>query len=169
MEDLQYETRLKGAWCISARVGGKGLAEEERRLGLDNYEPGSKVYCFPPPRPDIESEMKVIGPRRRTGKYAIATVFAKHLIDWKADYVLDKNLIDQISPPWDEDAESHEVAERLCQWRDGSGEWPTLLLREWNRTRVQRTVGAGPWYKRAATALKSFITPADVPVKSKRR
>ncbi|HZL34151.1 MAG TPA: hypothetical protein VFC78_02505 [Tepidisphaeraceae bacterium] len=167
MEDLQYETRLKGVWCISARVSPKPAMDGERRLGIDAYEPGAKVFCFPPARPDPETEVKIIGPRKRTGKYAIATVLAKHLFDWRADYLLDRNLIPELSPPWDEDAESHDVADKLCQWREGIGEWPTQLLREWNRTRVQRTIGAGPWYKRAAAALKAYVTPADVPVKPK--
>ena len=169
MDELEYEQRLKGVWCISARVAAKPALPDERRLGIDTFEPGTKVFCFPPTRPDADPEMKVVGPRKRSGKLATAMVFARHLTDWKADYALDRALIEILSPPWDEDFESHDVADQICHWREGVGDWPTTLLREWNRTRVQKTVGTGPWYKRAATVMKTLFVPANAPVKLPKR
>ncbi|MDB5354051.1 MAG: hypothetical protein JWN24_504 [Phycisphaerales bacterium] len=154
--ELEHDTRIKGAWCFSARVTTKPADADEKRLGIDVFEPGSKVYCFPPARPEPSAEMKVIGFRRRSGKMTTETVFVRHLVDWRSEYVLDKDVREALSPPWDEDAESKDVAELVCEWHEHEGAWPSNQLREWNRSRVQKQVGAGPWYKRIMTAIKSL-------------
>jgi len=121
------------AWCLTATVGAQGTRA---------FQPGTTVYCFPPVRGGAYESVKVAGPHRRTGTIVTAVVAASDLETWKAESIVNTEVLAQISPPWDGSEISRGVAEGIVAWKAG-GAWPAIELRKWNRQRAHRVVGEG--------------------------
>ena len=143
---MNYESdlRAKGVWCLVARVSRRGPAENDRRLGYDQFDPETQVYCIPPNRNDDDAELKVFGYGKRFHRLVTTTLYAKHLHHWNAEFVTDPRLLKVISPPWDDKEDSQVLAFSIAQAREGAP-WPAIELRDWNRTRAQKRHGGPTW------------------------
>lgn len=150
------EEKEQSAWCIVAKVrpeqGGDGAASRGARL----FEPGAKAYCFPPVRGGAYESVKVVGAHRRTGKLTSTVVAARDLDSWKAETVKDPDVLQQISPPWDDSDVSRGVAEGIAAWKAG-GPWPVAELREWNRLHAETVVGEGSLLTRLRNAVTKLF------------
>lgn len=144
------ETEKDAAWCIVADVAANGTAANS---AARSFEPGARVYCFPPNRGGAYESVKVIGPHCRTGKLVAATLPARELEKWKCESISSAEVLQQIAPPWDCSDVSRDVAEGIAAWKSSAGPWPAGPLREWNRRNAEKHVGPGTWLAR----LRSFI------------
>lgn len=153
----EEEEKEQSAWCIVAMVrpepAGDGAASRGARL----FEPGAKVYCFPPVRGGAYESVKLIGIHRRTGKLMSAVLAASDLESWKAESVKDPEALQQISPPWDNSDVSRGVAEGIAAWKAG-GPWPVAELREWNRLHAETVVGEGTLLTRLRNAVTRLFS-----------
>lgn len=143
LEDLLEKDK---AWCIVARVG-------DARPADGAFEPGALVYCMPPVRGGAFETVKVVGRHRKTGKLVSEVVPARDLEKWKVEVVSSREVLEQISPPWDSTGISQRVAEGIVAWIQG-GPWPALELRQWNRQRAEKIVGEGTGVSR----FRSFLS-----------
>lgn len=141
----------RAVWCIVATF----LPEANDGKGSAAFEPGTKVYCFPPNVSGAYESVKVIGPERRGGKLATAHVAARDLASWSAEPVRNREVIRQISPPWDASSVSRGVAKGVSAWKSG-GPWPAAEIREWNRAHAQTQVGPDTLFGR----VRGLITKA---------
>lgn len=126
----------RAVWCILATFLPE--AGDAGRGAL--FEPGSQVYCFPPNISGAYESVKVIGRDKRSGKLASMLVAARDLTSWRAEPVRDREVIREISPPWDASGISRGVAKGVSAWKSG-GLWPAAEIREWNRAHAQTQVG----------------------------
>jgi hypothetical protein len=145
--EWDVDQKIPGCWCIAARLIKTPPAGDERRSAIDLLAGSKVVYCMPPARNDPEAEMQIIGYTSRLHRLVRATLLASHLRLWQAEYITDKRVRAALSPPWDDTEDSRAMASLLCSWHEG-GPWPAYELRDWNRTRAQRTVGRGGFVKR---------------------
>jgi hypothetical protein len=153
--DLEEETP-RGAWCIVAQISGDGQGVDSGTRGARTFEPGAKVYCFPPNRGGAYESVKVIGPHRKTGKLTAAVVPVQELANWKAEPVTEAQVLEQISPPWDSSDVSKGVAQGIAAWKSG-GQWPVAELRQWNRKYAATHVGAGSLVSRLRSAVSRLL------------
>lgn len=154
MELEEEKQSAKTVWCIVATVGRDGSGG-----GARNFEPGTKVYCFPPMRGGAFESVKVVGPDRRSGKLVAAVMKAGDLENWKAESVVNAEVLQQIAPPWDSSDVSRGVAEGIAAWKAG-GHWPILELRRWNRSRAETVVGEGSIFHRLWNLLLRVVGKA---------
>lgn len=152
--ELEDQTE-RPIWCIAASIVANHQADTSGR-GARLFEPGTKVYCFPPVRGGAYESVKVVGPNRRTGKLVSAVVPATDLEKWRAEPVKDAEVLQQIAPPWDASSVSQGVAEGIAAWKAG-GPWPVKELREWNRLHAEKVVGGGSLLTRLRNALARFF------------
>lgn len=150
------EEQSRGAWCLVARIACDGGAAEPASRGARTFEPGARVYCFPPNRGGAFESVKVIGPHRKTGKLTTAVVDARELQNWKAEPVTDSEVLEQVSPPWDSSEVSKGVARGIADWKSG-GQWPVAELREWNRKHASTHVGPGSILSRLRTGISRLL------------
>lgn len=155
MELDEEKGEVKTVWCIVATVITNGQASK----GTRNFEPGTKVYCFPPSRSGSYESVKVVGPDRKSGKIVSAVVSAGDLENWRAEEVINVEVLQQISPPWDSSDVSKGVAEGIAAWKAG-GHWPVLELRRWNRSRAEVVVGEGTLLRRMKNGLLRLLGKA---------
>ena len=148
--------RAKGVWCLVARVASKGPGANEKRLGYDQFQPGTQVYCIPPNRNDDDAEVKVFGYGKRFSRLVTTTLFAKHLKHWNAEYITDPKLLKVLSPPWDAKEDSQMLAFMVAQAREGA-QWPAIELRDWNRTRAQRSTGGPGWLAQLRSSISTML------------
>jgi hypothetical protein len=146
------DQRAPGVWSIVARVSRKGPVGEERRLGYDEFTPGTQVYCLPPSRNDPDAEVKVTGYGGRFHRIVTTTLYVKHLSHWHAEYITDPRLMKALSPPWDAKEDSQVLAFSVAAAIEGAP-WPNIELRDWNRTRAQRTTGGPSWLAQLGHSL----------------
>ena len=126
----------RAVWCIVATF--KPAPTDGTRTAT--FEPGTKLYCFPPNVSGAYESIRVIGRERRGGKLGSALVAAHDLVDWRGEAVRNREVIREISPPWDASEVSRGVAKGVSAWKSG-GEWPAAEIREWNRANAQTQVG----------------------------
>ena len=154
------EEQPRGAWCLVAQVSDETAGADGVARGGRTFEPGARVYCFPPNRGGAYETVKVIGPHRRTGKLTAAVVAARELQDWKAEPVTEAQVLEQISPPWDSSEVSKGVAKGIADWKAG-GQWPVAELREWNRKHAEKHVGEGTLITRLRNAVSKLLGRAQ--------
>jgi len=142
----EADERAPGCWCIAAHLT-KTPPTDERRSAYDTLAGAKVVYCLPPARNDPHAEMQVFGYTSRLHRLVRVTLLASHLKLWQQEYITDKRMREALSPPWDDSEDSRAMASLFCTWHEG-GPWPANELRDWNRTRAQRTVGHGGFIKR---------------------
>lgn len=126
----------RAVWCIVATFLPEAV-DAGRTLA---FEPGTQVYCFPPNIGGAYESVKVIGREKRSGKLSSVLVAARDLTSWRAEPVRDREVIREISPPWDASSISRGVAKGVAAWKSG-GPWPAAEIREWNRAHAQTQVG----------------------------
>lgn len=153
---LELDEEKPTAWCIVAQISADGSGADELARGGRTFEPGAKVYCFPPNRGGAYETVKVIGPHRKSGKLTAAVVPARELNNWKAEPVTDSQVLQQISPPWDSSDVSKGVATGIAAWKTG-GQWPVAELREWNRKHAEKHVGEGTLITRLLNAVNKLL------------
>jgi hypothetical protein len=142
----------KGVWCIIATV----IESHETTPRAGSFDPGTKVYCFPPMRGGAFESVEVIGPHRKNGKLMASVIAATDLTDWKAVNITDPEVLQHISPPWDNSHVSRNVAEGIVAWKSG-GPWPIKELRIWNRSRAEKVVGEGSLLARVRGKFMSLF------------
>jgi hypothetical protein len=155
--EWEGDQRAKGIWCIVARVSRKGPQGQERRLGYDNFTPGTQVYCLPPTRKDDDAEVRTLGYGGRFHRLVDTTMYAKHLNHWTAEYVTDPRLMKELSPPWDGKEDSQVLAFSVAQSFAENAPWPIIELRDWNRTRAQRMTGGPTWFAQLRQAVAELL------------
>lgn len=129
--------RQRGVYCIVATFLPQASEAAARTAP---FESGAKVYCFPPNVAGAYESVKVIGPAGRSGKLSSALVAAHDLTSWRAEAVMDREVMEHIAPPWDASHVSRDVAKGVARWKSG-GEFPSAEIREWNRARAKTQVG----------------------------
>jgi hypothetical protein len=154
--DWEGDLRAKGVWCLIARVSAKAPGQNEKRLGYDQFQAGTQVYCIPPNRNDDDAEVKVVGYGKRFHRLVSTTLYAKHLKHWNAEYVTDPKLLKVLSPPWDSKDDSQMLAFMVAQAREG-GPWPAIELRDWNRTRAQKSRGGPGWLAQLRNSITEML------------
>jgi len=153
---LELEEEKPCAWCVVAQILEHGCGADGVTRGGRTFEPGAKVYCFPPNRGGAYETVKVIGPHRKTGKLTAAVVAARELQNWKAEPITDAQVLQQISPPWDSSDVSKGVATGIAAWKTG-GHWPVAELRDWNRKHAEKHVGEGTLITRLRNAVTKLL------------
>lgn len=126
----------RAVWCIVATF----LPQSNDPKRSVAFDAGSTVYCFPPNISGSYESVKVIGRDKRSGKLVSALVDARDLTSWRAQAVNNREVIREISPPWDAGGVSRGVAKGVSAWKSG-GPWPAAEIREWNRAQAQTQVG----------------------------
>jgi hypothetical protein len=146
----------RAVWCIVATF----LPEANDGKGSAAFEPGTKVYCFPPNVSGAYESVKVIGAERRGGKLSSSHVAARDLASWSAEPVRNREVIRQISPPWDASSVSRGVAKGVAAWKSG-GAWPAAEIREWNRAHAQTQVGPDTLFGRVRGMISKALGRED--------
>lgn len=135
--EIDTEIERRAVYCIVATF----LPQTADADHANAFEPGSHVYCFPPNVAGAYESVKVIGPSPRGGgKFSEALVPARDLTSWRAEVIRDRDVIRQISPPWDASEISKNVARGVAAWKSG-GDLPAAAIREWNRAHATTQVG----------------------------
>jgi len=150
------EEQPRGAWCLVAQLTCDGTSADGASRWTRTFEPGAKVYCFPPNRGGAFESVKVIGAHRKTGKLTAAVIDARELQNWKAEPVTEPQVLEQIAPPWDSSEVSKGVAKGIADWKAG-GHWPVAELRQWNRKQASIHVGPGSLLARLRTLLARML------------
>ena len=146
------EDNERAVWCIVAKF----LPELNDGKRVLPFEPGTDVYCFPPNISGAYESVKVIGFERRGGKLASALVAARDLTGWRAEPVRNREVIREISPPWDSSGISKGVAKGVSHWKSG-GPWPAAEIREWNRAQAQTQVGPDTLFGRVRGLISKAL------------
>jgi hypothetical protein len=142
----------RAVWCIVATF----LPDANDGSRAMPFEPGTQVYCFPPNISGAYESVKVIGPDKRSGKLSTVLVAARDLTSWRADAVRNREVIREISPPWDASSISRGVAKGVAAWKSG-GPWPAAEIREWNRAHAQTQVGPDTLFGRVRGLISKAL------------
>jgi hypothetical protein len=107
-------------WCVVANVreetpGGEG--DRETRRGSKHFQPGAKVYCFPPLWGDGYQNVKVVGRHRGSHRYVTMVIDSQYLTNWRVELVYGPYVTREMKGYWDGTRKSRKLTvrqNRLC-------------------------------------------------------
>ena len=82
-------------WCLVGNVVDKHSYGENKeiKIGIKQFSPKTKVYCFPPLWSDGFERIKVIGRPRKTSRFITVIIESKYVTNWRIQAVYSPHII----------------------------------------------------------------------------
>lgn len=106
LKPVKDANNIEFVWCLVGNVVKEHPygVEKETRTGSKHFQPGAKVYCFPPKWGDGYEKIKVCGVPRKSQRFITVIMNSKLVTNWRLQKVYKRYVVDTmiIYGGWDE-------------------------------------------------------------------